>query len=130
MFNGLARSFAFKKGRNSGKCSGREAAEAMAKEAKKNDLILRTSGSLNVDGSNNFASVFSKKGQKGVNQDCCIVWEVCLEHWQSNENFNCCIRFNDTFSFSMLEIKWGILTYNIIVVGIWMPRRHDLLWDF
>lgn len=80
MFNGLARSFAFKKGRNSGKCSGREAAEAMAKEAKKNDLILRTSGSLNVDGSNNFASVFSKKGQKGVNQDCCIVWEVCLEH--------------------------------------------------
>lgn len=78
MFNGLARSFSFKKGRNSGKCSGREAAEAMAKEAKKNGLILRTSGTVNVDGSNNFASVFSKKGQKGANQDCSIVWEVCM----------------------------------------------------
>lgn len=75
MFNGLARSFSFKKGKNSGKCSGREAAEAMAKEAKKNGLILRTSGTVNVDGSNNFASVFSKKGQKGANQDCSIVWE-------------------------------------------------------
>lgn len=83
MFNGIARSFSFKKGRNSGKCStAREAAEAMAKEAKKNDLILRTSGTVNADGSNNFASVFSKRGKKGVNQDCCIVWEVCLERWQ------------------------------------------------
>lgn len=76
MFNGLAKSFSMKKGRGSGRCGGREAAEAMAKEAKKNDLILRTSGTVNADGSNNFASVFSKKGQKGVNQDCCIVWEV------------------------------------------------------
>ncbi|KAJ0080600.1 hypothetical protein Patl1_22328 [Pistacia atlantica] len=47
----------------------------MAKEAKKDDLILRSSGFVNVDGSNNFASVFSKRGQKGVNQDCAIVWE-------------------------------------------------------
>ncbi|KAJ1417158.1 PPM-type phosphatase domain [Sesbania bispinosa] len=75
MFNGLARSFSIKKGKSSGRCGGREAAEAMAKEAKKNDLILCSSGNVNVDGSNNFASIFSKKGQKGVNQDCCIVWE-------------------------------------------------------
>lgn len=75
MFNGLARSFSFRKGRNSGKCTGREAAEAMAKVAKKNELILRSSGIVNVDGSENFASSFSKRGQKGVNQDCCIVWE-------------------------------------------------------
>ncbi|XP_061363306.1 probable protein phosphatase 2C 34 [Gastrolobium bilobum] len=75
MFNGLAKSFAVKKRRSSGRCSGREAAEAMAKEAKKNHFILSSSGTVNVDGSNNFASVFSKRGKKGVNQDCCIVWE-------------------------------------------------------
>uniref|UniRef100_A0A5B7B7Y6 protein-serine/threonine phosphatase n=1 Tax=Davidia involucrata TaxID=16924 RepID=A0A5B7B7Y6_DAVIN len=75
MFNGLAKSLLIRKGRNSRNCSGREAAEAMAKEAKKNDLILRSSGTVNVNGSNNFASVFSKRGQKGVNQDCSIVWE-------------------------------------------------------
>ncbi|KAF7817949.1 putative protein phosphatase 2C 34 [Senna tora] len=75
MLNGLARSLSIKRGRNRSSCDGREAAEAMAKEAKKNDLILCRSGIVNVDGSNNFASVFSKRGQKGVNQDCCIVWE-------------------------------------------------------
>lgn len=77
MLNGLARSLSIKKGWNSNKCGEREreAVEAMLKEAKKNDLILRSSGTINTHGSNNFASVFSKRGQKGVNQDCCIVWE-------------------------------------------------------
>ncbi|KAF8015962.1 hypothetical protein BT93_H1494 [Corymbia citriodora subsp. variegata] len=75
IFNGLARSFSFKKGRSIEDCDGRETAEAMAKEAKKNDLILSSSGIVNVDNSENFASVFSKRGEKGVNQDCCIVWE-------------------------------------------------------
>ncbi|XP_020210594.1 probable protein phosphatase 2C 34 [Cajanus cajan] len=74
-FNRLAKSFAMKKGRNSSECNRREAAEAMVKEAKKNNFILHSSGTINVDGSNNFASVFSKKGKKGVNQDCCVVWE-------------------------------------------------------
>lgn len=76
-FNRLAKSFATKKGRSSDECNGREAAVAMAKEAKRNHFMLHSSGTVNVDGSNNFASVFSRKGQKGVNQDCCIVWEVC-----------------------------------------------------
>ncbi|GAV58549.1 PP2C domain-containing protein, partial [Cephalotus follicularis] len=75
MFNGLARSFSLKRGKNSMNCDGREAVETMAKEAKKNDMILRSSGFVHVDGSNNFASVFSKRGNKGVNQDCAIVWE-------------------------------------------------------
>ncbi|KAK6288575.1 hypothetical protein POUND7_000116 [Theobroma cacao] len=75
MFNGLARSFPIRRGKNSENDDGREAAEAMAKDAKKNDLILRSSGFVNVDGSNNLASVFSKRGRKGVNQDCAIVWE-------------------------------------------------------
>ncbi|XP_059652357.1 probable protein phosphatase 2C 73 [Cornus florida] len=75
MFNGLARTLSIKKGRNSGNYEGKEAAEVMAKEAKKNDLILRSSGTVNINGSNNFASLFSKRGEKGVNQDCFIVWE-------------------------------------------------------
>ncbi|KAK6121066.1 hypothetical protein DH2020_045195 [Rehmannia glutinosa] len=79
MFNGLARSFSIKRAKNlknnCENCDGKEAVEAMAKNAKKNDLILRSSGIVNVDGSNNLASVFSKRGEKGVNQDCCIVWE-------------------------------------------------------
>lgn len=83
MFNGLARSFSLKKRKNSsgsgnGKYDVREAVEAMAKEAKRNDLILRSSGTVNVDGSKNFASLFSRRGEKGVNQDCFIVWEVCI----------------------------------------------------
>ena len=75
MFNGLARSLSLKKGKNSE--NGGEAVEEMAKEAKRKDLILRSSGTVNADGSDNFASVFSKRGEKGMNQDCCIVWEVC-----------------------------------------------------
>ncbi|GMI99007.1 E Growth-Regulating 2 [Hibiscus trionum] len=77
MFNGLARSFSLRRGKNpSNGDDGREAVETMPKDAKKNDMILRSSGFVNADGSNNLASVFSKRGRKGVNQDCAIVWEV------------------------------------------------------
>ncbi|KAG5542878.1 hypothetical protein RHGRI_015836 [Rhododendron griersonianum] len=56
--------------------------EVMAKEAKKNDLILRSSGSVNANGFDNSASVFSKRGEKWVNQDCFLVWELlmCWRH--------------------------------------------------
>lgn len=79
-FNELTKSITSKKWRNSENASvvsGREAAEAMAKSAKKKDLIIHGSGSINIDGSSNFVSSFSKRGEKGINQDCCIVWEVC-----------------------------------------------------
>ncbi|XP_076888959.1 putative protein phosphatase 2C 34 [Bidens hawaiensis] len=76
MFDGLARTFSTsKRGTSSGECGGKEAAKAMAKDAKKNEMILRSSGTVSVNGSNNLASVCSKKGEKGVNQDRCIVWE-------------------------------------------------------
>ncbi|KAJ6757084.1 CATALYTIC/PROTEIN PHOSPHATASE TYPE 2C [Salix koriyanagi] len=77
MFNGLAKSFAIRKVKSNGNGNGdgRETAEAMAKDAKKNEMILRSSGCINVDGLKNFASVFSRRGEKGVNQDCCIVWQ-------------------------------------------------------
>ncbi|KAG9155608.1 hypothetical protein Leryth_017026 [Lithospermum erythrorhizon] len=76
MLNGLARSFLLKCRKNGDEdLCGRKAVETMAKEAKKNDMILRSSGVINVDGSKNFASVCSKRGEKGVNQDCLLVWE-------------------------------------------------------
>uniref|UniRef100_A0A1D1ZK11 protein-serine/threonine phosphatase n=1 Tax=Anthurium amnicola TaxID=1678845 RepID=A0A1D1ZK11_9ARAE len=55
--------------------SGRESADSMARDARKNDMILRSSGTVNGEGSNSFVSVFSRRGEKGVNQDCCIVWK-------------------------------------------------------
>ncbi|RID81101.1 hypothetical protein BRARA_A03707 [Brassica rapa] len=75
MFNSLARSFSNKKDNNNGKSNAKEAADEMAREAKKKALILKSSGCVNADGSNNLASVFSRRGEKGVNQDCAIVWE-------------------------------------------------------
>ncbi|KAF5944691.1 hypothetical protein HYC85_018768 [Camellia sinensis] len=54
---------------------GREAADALAKEARKNDLMLSSSGTVHGKRSDNFVSVFSKGGKKGVNKDCLVVWE-------------------------------------------------------
>ncbi|KAF5948668.1 hypothetical protein HYC85_014625, partial [Camellia sinensis] len=76
-----------KKGGNFENCGGREAADAMAREAKKNELIFQSSSIVNVDGLNNFASFFSKRGEK--------LSEPRLLH---------------------------------CVGGIWMPKRHDVLW--
>lgn len=53
----------------------RKVVEAMAKEARKNEMLLSSSGIIKSDKSNNFSCVFTKKGQKGFNQDCLIVWE-------------------------------------------------------
>lgn len=78
IFNSLARSFSNKKdnnNNNNGKSYAKEAADEMAREAKKKEKILKSSGCVNADGSNNLASVFSRRGEKGVNQDCAIVWE-------------------------------------------------------
>ncbi|CAK9187513.1 unnamed protein product [Ilex paraguariensis] len=73
LFSGLAKSISIKSGRNGRVDVGREAADTLTKEAKKNDLILSCPGILK--GSNNFASTYSKRGKKGINQDCFTVWE-------------------------------------------------------
>lgn len=77
LLNGLAKNVSIKHGRkrNDG---GREIADALAKEAKKSELMLSSPGTVNADGSDNFASVYSKRGRKGVNQDCVTVWEVYM----------------------------------------------------
>ncbi|KAL6990018.1 protein-serine,threonine phosphatase [Sarracenia purpurea var. burkii] len=73
--NGLAKSISIKNGRKDRIDVGREAADALAKEARNNDLILSSPGIVGGNKSDNFASVFSKRGQKGMNQDCFVVWK-------------------------------------------------------
>lgn len=79
MLNGLASSLSIKRKKKAkkdlGNSKGREAVETMAKEATKKQLILKSSGIVKVDGSKNLACVFSKRGEKGANQDRSIVWE-------------------------------------------------------
>lgn len=76
LLDGLARTVSIKRGsRNCRNGTGREAAEALAKDAKRNEMMLSTPGIVKSNKSNNFASVFSKRGQKGINQDCTVVWD-------------------------------------------------------
>ena len=74
--NGLARTVSIKKEKNCQKDEGRRAVEELAKEARKSELLLRSSGVVKSTKANGFVSVFTNKGQKGVNQDRLIVWEV------------------------------------------------------
>lgn len=76
LFNGLARNMSIKNGKKGRSDGGKEAADALAKEAKKNDLLLTCSGNVKATWSNNYASAYSKRGQKGMNQDSLVVWEV------------------------------------------------------
>uniref|UniRef100_A0ACD5TA46 Uncharacterized protein n=1 Tax=Avena sativa TaxID=4498 RepID=A0ACD5TA46_AVESA len=65
MLQGLARSMSLGKERKGGQD---EAAEEQG-------TVLRTSGTLWGEGSETFAAVCSRRGEKGTNQDCSIVWE-------------------------------------------------------
>ncbi|KAI4338304.1 hypothetical protein L6164_016646 [Bauhinia variegata] len=75
LVNGLARTVSYKKGKDHERDGGRKAVQELVKEARKNDLLLSSSGIVKSAKSNNFASVFSRKGQKGVNQDSLVIWE-------------------------------------------------------
>ena len=61
---------------NSVYCGKRTAKDTMVREARKNGAILRSSGSMDVEEQSRFVSAFSRTGEKGVNQDCSIVWKV------------------------------------------------------
>lgn len=83
MVNGLAKSVSLslsvrREKRDSEEEAGREAAEALVREAKKRNMILRSCGNVDAEGYKIFASVHTKRGEKGVNQDCCLVWEVSV----------------------------------------------------
>lgn len=75
--NGLAKTVSNKKEKNFPKDDARKAIEELAKEARKNELLLKSSGVVKSNKDNGFVSVFTNRGQKGVNQDCLMVWEVC-----------------------------------------------------
>ncbi|KAL0003100.1 hypothetical protein SO802_016881 [Lithocarpus litseifolius] len=87
--DGFTRSVPIKKEMNNKNDVGRETAEKLAKEAKKNELILSSSGTVKAYKSNNLMSVCSKRGMKGINQDCLIVWEVLgeLKHHPGIDSF-------------------------------------------
>uniref|UniRef100_A0A7N0TGE7 protein-serine/threonine phosphatase n=1 Tax=Kalanchoe fedtschenkoi TaxID=63787 RepID=A0A7N0TGE7_KALFE len=70
MFNGMAKSLSIKKRKTENEC-----VEALLKDAKRTGKLLRSSGVVNVDGSQNFASLFSRRGEKGANQDRLVAWE-------------------------------------------------------
>ncbi|XXG80567.1 hypothetical protein AAC387_Pa09g1403 [Persea americana] len=80
LLNGMAKSVSLSlsvrgEKRSSEEEAGREAAEALVREAKKRNMILRSCGNVDAEGCKIFASVHTKRGEKGVNQDCCLVWE-------------------------------------------------------
>lgn len=59
--------------------------------------LHRVPGRFCLNGSTDVASLFTKQGRKGVNQDAMIVWEVLLL----------------TFAFSSSKISFFFLIYNI-----------------
>jgi hypothetical protein len=88
--NGLARTISIKKEKNLQKDDARKAVEELAKEARKNELFLSSSGVVRSNKDNSFVSVFTHRGQKGVNQDRLVVWEVC----NNNTSSDLCNRLN------------------------------------
>ncbi|XP_042053448.1 probable protein phosphatase 2C 34 [Salvia splendens] len=75
IFNTLSKNISNRTEKKSKPSTGREAAAVLLKEAKKNERLLISSGSINGRKSETFASSYSKRGKKGINQDCFIVWE-------------------------------------------------------
>ncbi|CAL4893038.1 unnamed protein product [Urochloa decumbens] len=65
LLQGLARSLSVGRERRGDGGEGKAAAPA----------VLRTSGTVWGEGSETFAAVCSRRGEKGTNQDCSIVWE-------------------------------------------------------
>jgi hypothetical protein len=67
LLNGLVRSIS----------SGKEKdKKGQALDEVRKEIVLKSSGCLHGIASNSFVSVYSQTGQKGVNQDRSIVWEV------------------------------------------------------
>jgi hypothetical protein len=67
LLNGLVRSI------SSGKEKEKKGQE---QDEVRKEIVLKSSGWFHGTASNSFVSVYSQTGQKGVNQDRFIVWEV------------------------------------------------------
>ncbi|KAI3859610.1 hypothetical protein MKX03_007629 [Papaver bracteatum] len=91
LLNGLSRSLSIKKGGNCTNKLGKEVSRTMVNDAKKSELILHSSGVVNAEGSKNLlASAYSKRGEKGINQDTLIV----LEEYGCQEDMMFCGVFD------------------------------------
>lgn len=75
IFNTLSKNISNRNGKKSRLGNGGEAAGVLAKEAKRNELLLTSSGAVNGRRGETFAAGYSKRGKKGLNQDCFILWE-------------------------------------------------------
>ncbi|KAH6808658.1 Protein phosphatase 2C family protein [Perilla frutescens var. frutescens] len=75
LFNTLSKNISNRTGKKSRLGIGGEAAAVLAKEAKRKELLLTASGAVNGSKSETSVAGYSKRGKKGLNQDCFVVWE-------------------------------------------------------
>ncbi|KAJ0264265.1 protein phosphatase 2C 41 [Hirschfeldia incana] len=75
--DGLARSVSMKKGKylSEDEDGGKEIANSMMKDSKKNSTLLGSSGFVSSETSKRVTSICTNRGEKGINQDRAIVWE-------------------------------------------------------
>lgn len=76
LINGWAKALYSGRGWEEAVEEGREVADALLMEARKNNLMLKNSGTICGERLKSFAAVCSQRGEKGVNQDCSIDCEV------------------------------------------------------
>lgn len=76
LFNTLSKNTSSRTVKKSRLGIGEVAANALVKEAKRNELLLTSSGAVNAKNNESFSVGYSKRGKKGLNQDCFIMWEV------------------------------------------------------
>lgn len=74
VIEGMVRNMSIKK--KSNEDGEKEAAREMAKEAKRNKSMICLSGSVKTSKFDDMAYVCTKRGNKGINQDSLVVWEV------------------------------------------------------
>lgn len=107
--SGLTKNISPKSGKKRRINLGRDATEALAKEARKNGLLLTSPGNVCAKRSGNYMSAYSKGGNKGINQDGFIVWEVCFLFipYIKNHKFIKIINLN------------VLINLDVYFVGIW-----------
>ncbi|GAA0185568.1 protein phosphatase [Lithospermum erythrorhizon] len=74
-FTGLARNLSIRSPRKSYLDAQSDDLDSITKEARNNGLVLTSPCIVDAKSSGSFTSIYSKRGQKGINQDCFVVWE-------------------------------------------------------
>ncbi|KAG9130503.1 hypothetical protein Leryth_023344 [Lithospermum erythrorhizon] len=74
-FNDLARNISTRSPRKMCHYAKSDTLDSIIKEARSDGLISTSPTVVDANSSTNFTSIYSKRGQKGINQDCFVVWE-------------------------------------------------------